>query len=61
MTGLKTFTKKENLIKWILCKRAPLRLIFASALICISNSDLGKMQSLFMTFTDDKNLGGVLG
>lgn len=55
------FNKKGNIIKWIPCERAPLRLIFASALICISVNDLGKRQSLLMTFADYKNLGGLIG
>lgn len=59
MTGLKLFTKKGNIMKQILWES--LWLIFASASICISNNDPGKMQSLFMTFADDKNLGGLIG
>lgn len=54
------FTNKGSIFKWIFCERPPLRLIFASALICISNNDLGKMHSLLMTFADDKTLGEII-
>lgn len=55
----KNVYKKGNTIKWILCKMVPLRIIFGSELICIFNNDLAKMQSLLMTFANDKILEGV--
>lgn len=55
---LKNVNKKGNTIKWIICKRVPLSIICGSELICIFNNDLGKMQSLLMTFANDKILEG---
>lgn len=54
------FDKKGNTIKLVICRRAPLWLIFGSELICVFNNGLRKTQSLLMTFADDRNLGGAI-
>lgn len=56
----KMFDKKGDATKLVICRRAPLWIIFGSELICVFNSDLRKIQSLLMTFADDRNPGGAI-